>query len=53
MLIFKDRIEQVSDEVYYSTDDGSFGHKGFVTEVLCNLLEKGLRPDEVIVIGLF
>ncbi len=25
MLIFKDRMEKVSDEVYYSTDDGSFG----------------------------
>ncbi len=51
MLIFKDRMEEVSDEVYYSTDDGSFGHKGFVTEVLDDLLKEGLRPDEVIVIG--
>jgi NAD(P)H-flavin reductase len=51
MLIFKDRMEKVSDEVYYSTDDGSFGHKGFVTEILCKLLEDGLRPDEVIAIG--
>lgn len=51
MLIFKDRMEQVSDEVHYSTDDGSFGHKGFVTEVLDDLLREGLRPDEVVVIG--
>ena len=47
MLIFKERMEQASDEVHYSTDDGSFGHKGFVTEVLHDLLEKGLRPDEM------
>ena len=51
MLIFRDRMEKVSEEVLYSTDDGSFGHKGFVTEVLQELLEKGLRPDEVIAIG--
>lgn len=51
MLIFKNRMEQVSDEIYFSTDDGSFGHKGFITEVLDDLLEKGPHPDEVIAIG--
>lgn len=51
MLIFRDRMERVSDEVHYSTDDGSFGYHGFVTELLRNLLQGGLRPDEVVAIG--
>ncbi len=51
MLIFRDRMEQVSDEVHYSTDDGSFAYHGFVTELLRDLLAGGLRPDEVVAIG--
>lgn len=51
MLIFKDRMEAVSDEVHYSTDDGSFGYHGFVTGLLRDLLAGGLRPDEVVAVG--
>ncbi len=51
MLIFRDRMEAVSDEVHYSTDDGSFGHHGFVTDLLRRSLLDGLRPDEVVAIG--
>lgn len=51
MLIFKDRMERISHEVHYSTDDGSFGYHGFVTELLRSLLQGGLRPDEVVAIG--
>ncbi|MCR4401846.1 MAG: sulfide/dihydroorotate dehydrogenase-like FAD/NAD-binding protein [Firmicutes bacterium] len=51
MLIFKDRMEAVSDEVHYATDDGSFGYHGFVTGLLHDLLAGGLRPDEVVAIG--
>ena len=34
LLIIQDKIEAVSKNVYYVTDDGSFGEKGFVTNVL-------------------
>lgn len=36
MLLIKDKIESVSNKVYYATDDGSYGIKGFVTDVLKN-----------------
>ncbi len=50
MLIMTDEMEAISQRVEYSTDDGSLGHKGFVTQLLQNVLED--EPvDEVVVIG--
>ena len=34
LLLIRDKIEEVADHVFYATDDGSFGEKGFVTTVL-------------------
>lgn len=34
LLIIKEKIEKVADKVYYTTDDGTYGEKGFVTDVL-------------------
>ncbi|HHV61249.1 MAG TPA: sulfide/dihydroorotate dehydrogenase-like FAD/NAD-binding protein [Firmicutes bacterium] len=51
MLIFKERMEKVSHHVGYSTDDGSFGHHGFVTDLLRKFLESGKEVDEVVAIG--
>ena len=34
LLIIRDKIEQVVHKISYATDDGSFGTKGFVTDVL-------------------
>jgi len=50
-LFFQDRIEAVSDEVKYSTDDGSFGYPGFVTELVKEVLQRGEKIDEVMAIG--
>ena len=36
MLLIRDKIESVAKKVYYATDDGSYGIKGFVTNVLEN-----------------
>ena len=36
LLLIRDKIEAVASKVYYCTDDGSFGDKGFVTNVLEN-----------------
>lgn len=34
LLLIKDKIEYVASKVYYVTDDGTYGEKGFVTDVL-------------------
>lgn len=34
LLLIREKIEKVSNKVYYVTDDGSYGQKGFVTDVL-------------------
>ena len=34
LFILEKEIEAISDEVYYTTDDGSKGQKGFVSDVL-------------------
>lgn len=52
LLIFEKAIETVSDEVHVCTDDGTYGHKGFVTDVLKRFLEKEKRKiDRVIAVG--
>ena len=44
-------ISQPRNILYFSTDDGSKGHKGFVSDVLETLIEKGYRFDIVYAIG--
>ena len=34
LLLIRDEIEKVATNVYYATDDGSYGTKGFVTNIL-------------------
>ena len=36
LLLIRNKIEKVASNVYYCTDDGSFGDKGFVTNILEN-----------------
>ncbi len=40
LLILEDEMRDASHELHVCTDDGSYGHKGFVTEVLKKILEK-------------
>ncbi|MCK4498221.1 sulfide/dihydroorotate dehydrogenase-like FAD/NAD-binding protein [Candidatus Bathyarchaeota archaeon] len=51
LLILEEEMKSFSDELYISTDDGSKGHKGFVSDVLETLIEKGYRFDIVYAIG--
>ncbi len=51
LLVLEDEMRQVSDELYISTDDGSKGHKGFVSEVLRSLIEKNYQLNRVYAIG--
>lgn len=50
LLIWEDRLRAVSDELYITTDDGTKGHHGFVTDILAQILERQ-RIDRVIAIG--
>jgi len=51
ILILKDEMEKISDEVIVTTDDGSYGIKGFVTTALQQLIDKGIDIAEVVAIG--
>ena len=51
LLILEKEMADVADEVYITTDDGSKGYKGFVTDVLKMLIEKGKKIDLVHAIG--
>ncbi len=51
LLFWEDELRQVSDELIVTTDDGSYGRKGVVTEPLKELLESGRKIDRVIAIG--
>ncbi|GMQ56722.1 sulfide/dihydroorotate dehydrogenase-like FAD/NAD-binding protein [Vallitalea sediminicola] len=50
-IILEDEFNEVCDNIYFATNDGTKGTKGFVTDVLNDLLEKGNKYDEVIAIG--
>jgi ferredoxin--NADP+ reductase len=49
LLILEDRMKAASHELYICTDDGSYGHHGFVTDVLKEILEK---EDVKLVVGI-
>ncbi|WDN89625.1 ferredoxin/flavodoxin---NADP+ reductase [Desulfosarcina sp. BuS5] len=41
ILIMEDKMKNASHDLRICTDDGSYGHHGFVTDVLKEILEKG------------
>jgi len=51
LLLFHSELSEFCDEVLVSTDDGSFGVKGIVTDPLRDRLEKDKNIAEVIAIG--
>jgi NAD(P)H-flavin reductase len=51
LLFWEDRLKSVSHELIVTTDDGSYGRKGVVTEPLKELLEKNKQISRVIAIG--
>ena len=51
LLFWEDELRSVSDQLIVTTDDGSFGRKGLVTEPLKELLEGEEKIDRVIAIG--
>ena len=51
LLIFEKEIEGASDEFYLTTDDGSEGHHGFVSDILRKLIDERRHIDLVIAVG--
>lgn len=52
LLILERELKSVSDEFFVTTDDGSYGKKGFTTDVLKELLNNpASRPNLVYAVG--
>ena len=51
LIILEEELEKFSDRLFIATDDGSYGHHGFVTDILNDLLEDEDDIDLVIAIG--
>jgi ferredoxin--NADP+ reductase len=51
IVILEEEFRAVCDHLYITTDDGSYGEKGFVTNKLQALIEGGAGYDLVIAIG--
>jgi ferredoxin--NADP+ reductase len=50
-MILHSQFENIANHVYVSTDDGSYQKKGFVTDILSELLKNGQTYDHVFAIG--
>ena len=50
LLILEEEMKEVTDDLRITTDDGSYGHHGFVTDVLKQILED--RNDVKMVVGI-
>src|SRR5690606_30748807 len=51
LILLEKELRQVASRLFITSDDGSNGNKGFVTDILKKLLEEGNRYDLVIAIG--
>ena len=51
LLLFEKELASFVDELLISTDDGSYGHKGLVTDLLRDRLEKDKAVFEVVAVG--
>ena len=51
LLVLEEENRATSDELYVTTDDGSYGKHGFVTAELARLLQAETQVDLVVAIG--
>ncbi len=51
ILIMEDEMKQVTDEIVVTTDDGSRGIKGFVTNAVQALVDRGEKIAQITAIG--
>ena len=50
-IILQEEVHNYASHSYIATDDGTLGHKGFVTDVVRELIDKGNKYDLVIAVG--
>lgn len=50
-LILEDEFAAISDELFITTDDGSYGRKALVTEPLKEVCQRIPKPDQAFAIG--
>jgi len=51
LVLMEDKMTACSDRVLITTDDGSYGQKGLVTDALQQLIDEGTRIDMVVAVG--
>jgi ferredoxin--NADP+ reductase len=51
LIILEEEMRAVSDQIIVTTDDGSYGHHGFVTQILKKCIDEGCKVDVVVGIG--
>ncbi len=51
IVILENEMRDSSTNLYITTDDGSYGEKGFTTDKLKSLIDSGRNYDEVVAIG--
>lgn len=51
LILMAEEMKSASDELIVSTDDGSNGNKGFVTDMLRKVIDRGTRVDHVFAVG--
>lgn len=51
IIVLEKEMAAVSDRLFVTTDDGSNGTKGFVSDILQKLIDEGNKYDVVIAIG--
>ena len=51
MVILEDEFRAGKENLYITTDDGTYGEKGFTTDKLKALIEEGNKYDEVVAVG--
>lgn len=51
LILLENELREKSENLYISTDDGSYGYHGFVTEILQDNINKGKKYDHILAIG--
>lgn len=51
IVMLEDEMRKACTNLYITTDDGSYGEKGFTTDKLKALIDSGREYDEVVAIG--
>ena len=51
ILFYEDEHKAVADELHVCTDDGSYGHHGFVSDILKKILDSGEKVGMIMAIG--